>query len=198
MELDDRGERTEELVDGALRGDADATARLFVREHPLVWRLCLGLLADRVESDDAAQDAMLQLLDQLRRWDRRRPWSTWRNTVVLNHCRDVLRRGASRRRAEEGAAEQTLPALLPDPSVAAQQSEVRELVTASLRRLAPREREVFVLHDLEGGATSEVAAALAIAESTVRVLLTTARRRLRELLAPRLDLPARESPRATP
>jgi DNA-directed RNA polymerase specialized sigma24 family protein len=43
-----------------------------------------------------------------------------------------------------------------------------------------------VLHDLEGGSTADVASALAIAESTVRVLLATARRRLRELLAPRL------------
>ncbi len=184
------GERPELLVPAALAGDADALARLFRSEHATVWRLCMGLLADRTEADDAAQDAMLHLLDQLGRWDARRAWATWRNTVVLNHCRDRLRRDAARRRSFERAAELALPSALPSPSPApldvAARSELAELVTRSLRGLSAREREVFVLHDLEGGSTGEVATALAIAESTVRVLLATARRRLRELLAPRL------------
>jgi len=179
------------LVPAAKAGDADAVAALFRSEHPVVWRLCMGFLADRTEADDAAQDAMLHLLDQLDRYDRSRAWATWRNTLVLNHCRDRLRRAAARKRAESEAVERELPSVLPNPAPApfdvAARGEVAELVTSSLRRLAPREREVFVLHDLEGNATRDVAGALAIAESTVRVLLATARRRLRELLAPRLE-----------
>jgi RNA polymerase sigma-70 factor (ECF subfamily) len=184
------GEPPESLVPAARAGDADAVARLFLREHPLVWRLCMGFLADRTEADDAAQDAMLHLLDQLDRFDARRPWATWRNTVVLNLCRDRLRRDHARRRVEDEAGPRELPSLLPDPApqpheIAARR-ELGELVARSLRHLSPREREVFVLHDLEGGATAEVADALSITESTVRVMLATARRRLRELLAPRI------------
>ncbi len=171
-----------------LAGDGEAMARLFRLEHPVVWRLCLGLLAERSEADDAAQDAMLHLFDQLSRFDTRRSWATWRNTVVLNHCRDRLRRSSARARAERDAAASVLPATLPHPTAVAEQHELAALITASLRHLSPREREIFVLHDLQGERTSEVAAALAITESTVRVLLMTARRRLRELLAPRLAL----------
>jgi RNA polymerase sigma factor (sigma-70 family) len=102
-----------------------------------------------------------------------------------------VRRDAVRRRTEEVALAGELPAFLPSPSPAphdvAARAELAEILAASLKHLAPREREVFVLHDLEGGATGEVAAALAIAESTVRVLLCTARRRLRDLLAPKLS-----------
>lgn len=179
-------ETPDDLVPAAIAGDAEAAARLYRLEHGVVWRLCLGLLADREEADDAAQDAMLHLLDHLDRWDRRRPWAAWRNTLVLNHCRDRIRRTAARRRAETEAAARALPQVLPHPQSVAERSEINEIVAASLKRLTPREREVFVLHDLEGSATSEVAAALAVAESTVRVLLATARRRLRELLAPKL------------
>jgi RNA polymerase sigma-70 factor (ECF subfamily) len=179
-------ETPDDLVPAAIAGDAEAVARIFRLEHGAVWRLCLGLLADRAEADDAAQDAMLHLLDHLDRWDRRRPWTAWRNTLVLNHCRDRLRRAAARRRAESEAAERALPQVLPHPHSDAERSEVNEIVAASLRSLTPREREVFVLHDLEGSATSDVAAALALAERAVRVLLAAARRRLRELLAPRL------------
>jgi len=184
------GERPESFVAAARSGDADAVAALFRCEHPVVWRLCMGFLADRTDADDAAQDAMLHLLDQLDRFDPRRTWTSWRNSVVLNLCRDRLRRESARRRIVESAAAGELPAFLPNPSPppldGAARGEVTQIVTSSLRELSPREREVFVLHDLEGHSSGEVATALAIAESTVRVLLSTARRRLRELLAPKL------------
>jgi RNA polymerase sigma-70 factor (ECF subfamily) len=167
-------------------GDADALSRWYRAEHPTVWRLCLGFLAERTEADDAAQDAMLKLLDTLDRYDPRRSWPVWRNSVVLNHCRDRRRRDDARLRAEAIAAQESLPARLPHPADEAARAELCGMVAQSLRHLTPREREAFVLHDLEGGTTDEVAGALAIAESTVRVLLATARRRLRELLAPRL------------
>jgi len=181
-----RNEAAAEWIPAIRGGDAEALARWYRAEHPVVWRLCLGFLAGRAEADDAAQDAMLRLLDTLDRYDARRPWTVWRNSVVMNHCRDRVRREQARARAEATAARDALPAALPHPADAVERGELQALVTASLRELTPREREAFVLHDLEGGSTTDVAAALAIAESTVRVLLATARRRLRELLAPRL------------
>ena len=63
----ERGLRPQDLVPALLAGDAEAVARWYRAEHPAVWRLCLGLLVQRVEADDAAQDAMLRLLDTLGR-----------------------------------------------------------------------------------------------------------------------------------
>ena len=171
------------LVRAVLSGDASALDRWYRREHGAVWRLCFGFLADAAEADDLAQDAMLKLHDELPRWDPRRPFGSWRNALVLNLCRDRLRRGAARARAE---AEASLPSELPDPSQAAERGELRELLARALRALSPREREAFVLRELEGRSTSEVAEVLAVGESSVRSLLTLARRRLRGLLGDRL------------
>ena len=52
-----------------LAGDALALDRWYRREHPEVWRLCVGFLADAAEAEDVAQDAMLKLHDELPRWD---------------------------------------------------------------------------------------------------------------------------------
>lgn len=183
-------ERPDDLARAVLGGSAQALDRWYRAEHPRVWRLCLGMLADRAEADDLTQDALLHMLDKLSQWDRSRPWAAWRNSLVLNLCRDRLRRGAARARAEERAAaareRDDLPARLPDPLRAASSSELAEIVSAALSRLTLREREAFVLVELEGATTADAAAALEVGESTVRSLVTLARRRLRALLGPRL------------
>lgn len=171
-------------------GEPAAVDAWFRAEHPEVYRLCAGFLADATEAEDIAQDAMLKLLDNLHTWDHRRGWRPWRNTIVLNLCRDRLRRIAARRVAEQRAADggtvTPLPVQLPDPLRAAQQSEVRAILMLALSELTPREREVFVLRDLEGNSSAEAAIALGVGESTVRSLLTLARRRLRTLLGERV------------
>lgn len=152
-------------------------------EWPAVYRLSLGFLADHAAAEDAAQDAMLRLVDQLGAGAAPDDYVKWRTTVVLNLCRDVLRRRASRARAE-GTPSERPP--LPDPSDVAAAAEVRGAVQEALRQLPEREREAFVLRDLEGLATDEVARVMAIGASSVRSLLTLARRRLRNHLGPRL------------
>ena len=156
------------------------------REHPGVFRLCFGFLADYAEAEDLAQDAMLRLLDRLPRWDPQRPYSAWRNTVVLNLCRDHLRSRKVRRRAEQQLAELPARPAGPAPEQAATQAEIRDALHAALGALPPREREAFVLRDLEGQETADAAAAMGVAESSVRSLLTLARRRLRRILEPAL------------
>ena len=174
-----------DLLPAVLAGEADALDAWYRTEHPLVHRLCAGFLADLAEADDAAQDAMLRLLDRLPRWDPARPWPRWRNTIVANLCRDRLRRRATRRAAEDAGGAALLPSALPAPDDAAAGAEVRAVLMAALSELSPREREVFVLRDLSGESSAEVAFALGIGESSVRSLLTLAHRRLRRLFTER-------------
>ena len=175
------------LLAAASRREPDAVDAWFRAEHPLVWRLCLGFLADAAEAEDAAQDAMLKLLDALPRLDLNRAYGPWRTTIVLNHCRDRHRRRTTRSNHEEAAP---LPSDLPRPDEAASANELRDLLTRALSHLSPREREAFVLRDLQGLATDEAAATLGIAPSSLRSLLTLARRRLRSVLGPRLPAEA--------
>lgn len=191
--MDARPPFDDALLTAAARREPDAVDAWFRAEHPPVWRLCLGFLADSTEADDAAQDAMLRLLDALPGFDARRPYRPWRTTIVLNHCRDRHRRRVTRSGHEEAAP---LPAALPRPDEIAGARELRDLVTAALCHLSPREREAFVLHDLQAVPAAEAAATLDIAPSSLRSLLALARRRLRAVLGPRL--PADSIPGGAP
>ena len=192
----------EALVPAVLAGDPAALDAWYRAEHPRVWRLCTGLLASREGAEDAVQDALMQLSDRLDRWDPARPYAAWSGRVVVNLCRDRLRRLESRRRAETAAGRAALEqaTALPragalDPLDAAAREDTARLFERALASLAPREREAFVLTDLEGGATRDTAEAMGIANGTVRTLLALARRRLRERLAPHLGLSDAGGPR---
>jgi RNA polymerase sigma-70 factor (ECF subfamily) len=178
------------LIEAVVAGRAEAIDRWYRMEHPRVWKLCLGFLADADRADDVAQDAMLHLLDKLDRWDDSSRWEPWRTSVVLNFCRDQVRRGGARRRAEERAGEleaaEPERRALPDPADEAARGELRGVIVDALSELSDREREAFVLRELEGLTAAETAGALGIGEGSVRTLLVLARRRLRTLLAPRL------------
>lgn len=164
-------------------GAPDALGAWYAAEHPQVFRLCLAFLGDPHEAEDLAQDAMLHLADRIERWDPARSYPPWRTRVVLNLARDRRRRRAAQR---GGAPLPELPARLPAPEAVAEQRELQEMVVAALAGLTEREREAFTLHDLAGHDAEEVAEAMEIGVSSVRSLLTLARRRLRGLLAPRL------------
>ncbi len=165
-------------------GAPDALGAWYAEEHPQVFRLCLVFLGDPTEAEDLAQDAMLHLADRITRWDSTRPYRPWRTRVVLNLARDRRRRLAGR----TGVPLPELPARLPEPERIAEQRELQRLITDALAHLPEREREAFALHDLAGHSAAEVAEAMEIGASSVRSLLTLARRRLRDLLAPKLQI----------
>ncbi|MCA8978698.1 MAG: RNA polymerase sigma factor [Planctomycetes bacterium] len=193
--MEDSQQHDADDLAGVIAGDPHAIDRWYRRDHPAVWRLAFGLLGERAEADDLAQDAMLQLHDKLTGGERPRSYRAWRDTLVLNLCRDRARRRASRRHAEAGAGGPRALELAPASSAPLERSDVQRVLRVALEALPERERAAFVLRELEGHSTAHVAAVLEIGESSVRSLLTLARRRLRDLLGDRLDprpLAARE------
>ena len=175
-------------------GRPDAVDAWFRSEYPAVYRLCFGLLASAAEAEDVAQDAMVHLMDRLESWNPGRSYRAWRNALVVNLCRDRHRREDARSRAHQRAHEAHQREPLPDPLQELERAEVQRELREALRSLSPREREAFVLRDLDGEPTHEVAEAMDVSPATVRSLLTLARRRLRALLGARLGLSAEGEP----
>lgn len=169
------------LVERVGAGDA-AAARLLVRAKlPRVTALATRLLGDRSEAEDVAQDAFVRVWRHAPRW---RPegarFDTWLHTVVLNLCRDRLRRRAGRRHEPLGP-----DPVDPAPSALAglEEDERGRAVAAAIAALPERQREAIVLvhyQDLPGAAA---AAALGVSVDALESLLARGRRALRARLA---------------
>ncbi|QDV08742.1 ECF RNA polymerase sigma factor SigE [Planctomycetes bacterium Poly30] len=171
-----------EAVARRLRETGDDLGRWYAAVHPGVLRLCRGFLASRASAEDVAQDIMLKLHDALSTWSPDRSFGAWSRAVVLNHCRNQMRADARRDEHERAAGAGWALEHAPSPEVAAENGELSSRIDAALQLLPPREREVFVLVDLEGLTSTDAASTLDVSASTVRASLSMARRRLREAL----------------
>lgn len=154
-------------VGAAQRGDAMAMAALVDELMPFVGRIC-GAIALQ-HGDDAAQEALIAVLRNLRRLEEPRALRAWVRTIATREAVRVARRA----RAE------TPLAPLPETAVTGG-SELGIEIRDQLERLDPEQRAVLVLRDLEGLGEQEVAELLRVPEGTVKSRLHRARARFRK------------------
>lgn len=170
-----------------LAPDVGVDFEQFYRRHrEQVFATCLRLSGDRVRATEFMQDAFVRIWERWHTLEDPADAGGWVHRVTL-HTVFNIRRGDRRRLARVALAEDVSPSA---SDVA--EGGISPFVTPTpMRRLAlegamatltGRMREVFVLHDVEGHSTEDIADLLRMAPSTVRVQLARARARLREAL----------------
>lgn len=173
------------LVENTLHGDELAFAELVLRYRAAIWRTVRHRLVDHFESEDAMQEVFLRAYTALHRFDTSRPFDRWILRIATNYCIDVLRR----RRARQPwlfveFKEVTIPPawnrqVEPSPLSAA---ERRRAARRLLSAVKPRNRNAFVLRELEGLEYAEVAKVLRISPLAARVRVSRARKEMHRKL----------------
>lgn len=142
---------------------------LYAEHRGRVVRLCRLLLRDPHEAEEAEQEVFLAVFRRLGATADEITWPAWITRVTVNACRDRRRSGWWRlwRVASDELDESTLAAG-EDPEHAALGAECRGRIGRAWRRLPARQREVFLLRQVEGLSTEETAAALGVAVGSVK------------------------------
>ncbi|MCG6961791.1 MAG: sigma-70 family RNA polymerase sigma factor [Acidobacteria bacterium] len=169
------------LVEAARRGDEDAFAVLVERYASGMHRVVARVLSDDAEAWDVVQMAWLRAWQSLDRYDSRWRFSTWVYRIASNLAIDVLRARSSRERAHVRAGESwSRPASIASrPAALAAEGEVERVLRELVAGLTPQQRAAFVLREVEGLETTEVADILGCSATTVRNHIFQARRTLR-------------------
>ncbi len=185
------------LVASARAGDASAFDAL-VRPHlGLFLRVIERILGNEAEAQDALQDALLAMYRELASFSGASAFSTWGYRVCANQA---LMHRRKRIRRREDAIEDLMPRFQDDGHpipgenllelseasealVSVERKELRERIQSGLESLSDDQRAVFVLRDLEGWDTDDIARRLGISRELVRQRLHRARLALRALLA---------------
>ena len=183
-------------VEGARRGDEECFAHLVRRHSPGLHRAVARILGDETEAWDVVQMAFLRAWQRLDRYDDRYSFTTWLYRIGTNLAIDLLRSRSSRERAHKAGTEHRLR-LVGEGEGAGARTESRE-ADAILRQvvtvLTPQQRSAFVLREMQGLETAEVAAVLGCSAATVRNHVFQARKALRREMKMRFPeyLPASE------
>lgn len=174
-----------ELAAAAREGDEGAFAELVRRHQAGLRRIAARMLFDEEEARDIAQLAFIRAWENLPRYDPSWCFSTWLYRIAANLAIDALRARGSRERTHQAQLRlvreevgSVAPALL-------QEQEVERIFRELSASLPPAQRQAFLLREVEGIPTAEVARIMGCSETTVRNHVFCARARLRQELARR-------------
>jgi RNA polymerase sigma factor (sigma-70 family) len=176
------------LPDGALLaqfisgqpGAAEAAFNALVERHgPMVYSVCLGILKDPHDTEDAFQATFLILVRKAGAIRRQETLGYW----LYGVARRVAVR-AKLRTIHKRAIEQPIVEELSSPPMSSSNADCElALLHQELARLPEKYRRPVVLCHLEGMTYEAAASSLRLSESTVRGRLARARQRLRERLS---------------
>ena len=169
---------TDDLVRRARDGDHRALETLVARFDRYVFGVALLVLGDRIEAQDAAQEALIKAVRGLKRYDGRAAFSTWLYRIAVNTCRDTLRRHA--RRPEVALDDASLTSSGPLQAELAR--ERRRAVWQAVQSLDIPLREVVVLRYYLELPCAEISQVTGSPVNTIYWRLHQARRLLEPLL----------------
>jgi RNA polymerase sigma-70 factor (ECF subfamily) len=176
-----------DLVESARQGDEQAFGELVKRHHHWCVGLASGILRDRGDAEDEAQNAYWNAFQHLSQYQGEAEFSTWLARIVVNQCLMFIR---TRRRARflhldagipgfpSGSIDLPSPRLDPEGEVGRRQ--LQEVLHREIRSIPALLRNVVVLRDVEELPIVEVADRLGISVSAAKSRLLRARIELRE------------------
>jgi len=137
-----------ETIDAARNGDAGAFALIVERYRQSVFRICVRILGDSGEAEDAVQETFVRAWQSLQGYDPRYSIATWLRTIACRLCYDVLRRRTRQRQYEQDACRQGSMDS-GDPESLRMSRELEGLFRKAVSGLSPMQRTVFVLAEIE-------------------------------------------------
>lgn len=193
-----------EFVNGAMRGDREALAKLFAHYRPRLWRMVNfrlhPRLQGRIDADDVLQDAWLMAIDRISYFPRDASHSPfiWFRMIVNQTLIDLHRRhlGAEKRSASRDVSmtggwqsESTSSSMafhlmghLTSPSSAYNRVELAKQLDVALEGMNDIDREVLALRHFEELSNSETAKVLNMSEQAASGRYIRALGRLKQVL----------------
>jgi RNA polymerase sigma-70 factor (ECF subfamily) len=165
------------------------------RQQRRAARIAYHFLRDAADADEAVQDAFFKVFSHIESFREDLPFEVWFTRILINGCLD--RQKARKRRAKwigpsldgepgERSRAESLPGPGGTPEELLLLRERRTQIASAVGRLPERQRTIFLLCHYEGCSSKEVSTITGLNESTVRVHLFRAVRKLRTLLGGKL------------
>ncbi len=176
------------VIEEVLSGNTALFELLMRRYNERVYRATRSILRDEHEVEDVMQQAYINAFTHLRQFNGSARFSTWLTRIAVNEALARVRRQARYETfdADTASSEPLMPGSpVRNPEQQASTRELRVILEWAIDRLPNGMREVFMLREVEGLSTLEVAECLGVSEDVVKSRLSRGRATLRSLLLER-------------
>jgi RNA polymerase sigma-70 factor (ECF subfamily) len=179
----ERGPVDSTLVNRAKLGDIEAFEAIVDRYYARCVRFARGMLGNPSDVEDVVQETFVRLYRALPRYEERQRFDSWIFRILGNCCRTA---NTVRGRHElQGSSDEELLARVPSSDRADEtfEREWGEEVRRALAELPEYNREVFLLHYIEGFSYEEIERITGVRQSALKMRVKRASDYLRARLA---------------
>ncbi|RPJ78705.1 MAG: RNA polymerase sigma factor [Acidobacteria bacterium] len=180
---------------GEMAAARDRFEALVARQQRRASRIAYHVLRDAWDADEAVQDAFVKVFTHIHTFREDLPFEVWFTRILVNGC--LGRQKSKRRRdrwllpaveTDHGERDRVATAWSRGPSPEEQLllRERRAQIASAVGKLPERQRVILLLCHYEGCSSKDVGTMIGVTESTVRVHLFRAVRKLRSLLGGKL------------
>jgi len=173
------------LIQRVQAGDEIAFRDLVERYQAKVFSIIYGILRNRNDAEDIAQQVFAKVYFSIPKFDFRSSLLTWIYKITVNECYDYLRKRRVRKLVYESDfseddvrtmenAQQPVEKVRPVDATLAQ----RDLIMKLLTKISEDDRTLLLLKEVEGHSVEELAEMTGMNQNTIKVKLFRARRKL--------------------
>lgn len=148
-----------ELIKKACSGDLVAYQEFIRLYSPRVHAIAYQMVGNSIDAQDIAQEVFIRLYRSLRTYKPRFTFTTWLYRLTVNHSIDYLRKHSRQKTIslENLQSESMLKDNAPSPDKSLEFNELKGAIRQISEGLTWNQRKVFVLRELQGFSTDEVA-----------------------------------------
>lgn len=173
---------TDEAIISAIteEGKSELFGILYDRYADKVFRKCISFVKDPDPARDLAQDILLKVFTQLSRFRGNSRFSTWLYAVTYNHCVEHYRRQTRIKQVDIDQGPD-----LPEDNDQLEQDLLglrADKLRKALERIPPEDKMLLLLKYQDDTPIKELMDQLDITESAVKMRLSRARQRVKQLI----------------
>jgi len=175
------------LVDKIKEGDREAFMTLTSLYQKKVFLLAYSFFRNKEDALDIVQETFLRLYEKVRMFQRGKNFQNWLLQITKNLCVDYYRKNYSKSKEWDRSKpidEMNLPVQNSYDPLGS--SDLREIISTCLKKLAEKQRMIFVMKHYNQFKYREIAQILDISLGTAKSLHFKAVQNLRGLMAPYL------------